>query len=191
MKVLREFLGDTIRSFFHDRDVRREIRKIAGSAGSTPLVQSATVTLTDAQIKTLPTTPVTIVAAAGAGKVIIPLSGFVSIDASAGAYTGITDASLILHDTSFNYFSSPTPVEIFLGAGYATPTSAQIGCPFLNTPTSGTFVDIALANQPMISSTIDNSPLQVSDNWAGLSDYGGGNAANTMKVTVHYVIIDL
>jgi hypothetical protein len=67
-----------------------------GGGGGSSLIQSATVTLTNAQILTLPTLGVTVVAAQGANTVILPVSGFIVLDSSAGAYTGGTNASWIL-----------------------------------------------------------------------------------------------
>src|SRR5690242_19531048 len=58
--------------------------------GGSSVVQTATKTLTDAQIKALPTTPIELVAAPGSGKVIW-WSMIVLRATIAGSYTNIGD----------------------------------------------------------------------------------------------------
>lgn len=38
---------------------------------------------------------------------------------------------------------------------------------------------------------IENKALQIADVFNGVADYGGGNAANTLKVTVWYAVVDV
>jgi hypothetical protein len=65
------------------------IERLKGEATGQPSgVLSASVTLTNAEIKALPTTPISIVAAPGAGKMIVPVFGYVLSDLTT-AYSGI------------------------------------------------------------------------------------------------------
>ena len=58
-------------------------------------VQNATVTLSAAQIATLDTIPVTVVAAPGAGKIVIPVSTYTAYTYLTSAYTTVSDLQLI------------------------------------------------------------------------------------------------
>lgn len=157
-----------------------------GAAGGSIL--SATVELTDAQIKTLPSVPIEILTAPGAGKINLIISCFVVLDNSAGGYTGFADASLSIKNALQN-------IDVNIPAIFSTALQTPgvhfipILVPYISEG-AGTFAGQQVTNK-MLLSTLENQALFISDYWAGVSNYGGGNAANTLNVTVYYVVHDL
>lgn len=161
-----------------------------GVAPPAPVVLSASVLLTDTQIKALPTTPVAIIAAPGAGFRNRVITASYRIDATAGAYTGIdataADLSLVLgpsfwraSDPIYNdSASSKTLLTDFLGNAHSR------------------VVDIAqkwdyeLANLG-IPADIGGKALQFRAFQGTGLDFTGGNAANTLRVTVYYAVEQL
>lgn len=152
-------------------------------------VKVATVELTDAQIKTLPTAPVQIVAAPGSGKMIIPLYGITRFawtadytNIAAAAFMGFNTSLLLTADQTANSGVSgvlapgASDMAVFPPIHYAvdaTPFHQGAGFGL------GTFADY------------DNLAL----NFYAFNDAGGnftgGNAANALAVTVCYIVIDL
>jgi hypothetical protein len=151
-------------------------------------VYSRTVTLTDAQIKALPSTPIELVPAPGAGKIVVWLAAHLLLDATGGAYVLADGGELwqlcyiggaeLPHEASG--FVKPGSIA---NTGWATfpPLTAyngtegylQRGIPF---GTSARFVNRALA---------------IADIYNGVDDYTGGDASNTMDVTVLYAVVDV
>ena len=159
------------------------------SGGGGVSIQSATVTLTDAQIKALPTTPVTLVAAQGIGKGILPISCFGIMDATSGGYTNYTDSSFSIISAGSGYYSSPFQASNVL-ANDQVKEIFQFLIPQC-VPGTGSFDGIIIGISS-IDSTIENQALQISGNYLGTeTNYTGGNAANTLKVTVYYTVVDL
>lgn len=151
------------------------------------VVLSQTVTLTDAQIKALPTTPVEIIPALGQGKRILWLGGDVVLDTSAGAYDP-PDAGAFWQ---LCYLTSPFQQEasglISVGA-MADPGVFEAPVPPLG---SYNAAEGYLAGGLTGADAIDNVGLGIADMYNGVPNYTGGNAANTLKVTVLYTIIDV
>ena len=152
-------------------------------------ILKATVTLNDEQIKALPTTGVEIVAAPGAGKTIKPIGLTGVLNTAAGAYTADADASWIITPSDNNtYLSTLRKVASILTQ--ASIRVFDIGFPWY-TLGSGSFDTEILTEDSGSLSQLENKALIIKDDWAGVSDYTGGNAANTLKVTVYYVVVDL
>ena len=72
--------------------------------------------------------------------------------------------------------------------GNGTSRSGQFGFPFMVPATSGDFLD---ANRVlMLTPNRANKPLYIKDDYGGVADYTGGNAANTLIVSVAYMTLD-
>lgn len=158
------------------------------------VLKVATVTLTDAQIKALPTTPVQVVAAPGVGKIAVPIMALVGL-----AWTA--DYTNISADSTFDFFWLPAGAQPFNslfeadtssvssllaggGNAYAMSSPLQLGwtaaAPGLSVPrATGDFMGGTNVVDANISVFITNS-----------GDLTGGNAANSLKVTVWYTEAD-
>jgi hypothetical protein len=149
-------------------------------------ILSITVPLTDAQIKALPTTAIELVPAPGADKIIVPIAGFVILDTTAGLYVASGDASwqLLLGSQEFSGLLQPTIFTTDAGILFF-----WFPLPFMGTgagPAAGYLVTSGETGAGVI-----NQPVRIKDDYNGVADYTGGNAANSMTVTVLYTIVDM
>lgn len=135
------------------------------------LIKYATVTLTHAQIAALRATPIELVAAPGANKQNQFVAATLNGNFTAGAYTETTDN-----------------LAIRLGSSSGPKVSEDIE--------AGGFMDQAakiLTNAVQKKDTIlteaqaENTALVLHN--IGDGEFGGGNSANTLKVTVMYRVI--
>lgn len=150
-------------------------------------VRSVTIPLTDAQIKALPTTPVEIVPAPGAGYVNVPLGGFIQfIYAGANKYTNVdSDQPIVVaHDgsTDLVYITPQLLDSVTDGLKYA-----------MFAPMAS--IDSALAtsygspiSQGNVNQVIDNKPIVLTSYSTG-GVFTGGNAANEGSVTVVFTVV--
>lgn len=156
---------------------------VAGGGGASILHQ-VTVTLTNAQIKALPTTAITIAGAPGANRITWPVTGLGVLDTSAGAYAADGDASWVLF-TEGNYISAPVTVVAELQAAQVSivqfqPAYIMGGGGFVGIPTGDRY------DGPSIT----NKALQIKDDWMGVADYINGHASNTLTICVEFRVYD-
>lgn len=144
------------------------------------LIWTATITLTNSQIITLPTVPITIVAAPGDGRFLIPICT-VFKKSFIGAYsneTGFCAAYLQYSDTT-------QATTLVLGTAFAAADSfcfaVSIGVTVPDQ--TATFIGVLGYSQPS-----NNSPLQVAAATDNGLNFGGGNSANSLRVTVWYAV---
>jgi hypothetical protein len=160
---------------------------IGGSPGGAGLLLSKTVTLTDAQIKALPTTKFEIIPAPGENKIIVPVSAIFILDTLAGAYTSDADSAWNLRwGTDSETASQIMPINAILNQqniGFG-----QWGIPYADNGT-GNFGNVVI--NIAFSNSLINKSIVITDGWMGVADYTGGNAANTLKVIVYYVVVDV
>lgn len=117
-------------------------------------VKVGSVTLTAAQVQGLVSAPVTVVAAGGAGTVIVILAATAYIDYNSVAYTG--GADLVLQ-----YGTGTGDIVLFDGVLALTADKVMVASP------SGTDTSAAIANAPVVVTSDDvpaagNSPVTVS-----------------------------
>jgi hypothetical protein len=172
-------------------DVLSVVDPEGGEAEWVDQLKRVSVTLTDAQIKALPTTPANLVAAPGAGKAILPLSGFALVKTP--GYVGYAN----LDATSPGFY-----VEWFEGGSSSDPlmfgprTQVQEliagDWPAVIYPlepvnaTNDTKKTYGLDDAPGI-----NAALRLRIPNAAAGNFTGGDAANSMIVTLLYVIVDV
>lgn len=178
---------------------------------ATGSINTAIVPLTDAQIKALPTTPITLVAAPSAGSWVKILGGSIVINNTAGAYTNINaNAGLfIMPQGVFAWLvqpivndTTPTPNVTQLTTLLNTHTFKQV-VPLVvpysisdadasATPqnwvlsaglNSGTVADVGIG-----TASVDGLAVELSIDNVGSGNLTGGNAANTGKVTLYYTV---
>lgn len=162
----------------------------SGSAGGSIL--SATVELTDAQIKALPTTGVELVPAQGVNKMLVVLFGTLRWNCT-GAYTNVNadNSCGIAYGNSgtndwIDYACAPTTIRE--GTGIRTSLLNPALSPH---PTAGQPDIVFTYYNNFPEADFNNTNMVVYADNFGSGDLTGGNAANTLKVTVYYVVVDL
>jgi hypothetical protein len=153
-------------------------------------------TLTDAQIKALPTTPITLVSAPGSGKRIKVIGAALRVDSTAGAYTNIDatySAIAVYYLGDFSQWATAGVVD----DSTATPSLARrttlsggtgIGSadlpPYVDIFTQGWTVPNIVG-----SGVSENKALAIAADNDGTGNFTGGNAANTLRVDVTYLVL--
>jgi len=145
-------------------------------------VKLYTKTLTNAEIIALPSTGVEIVAAPGEGFLLVPIAVQYVLTIVEG-YTGTTSASWVLIRGNI-YASTLTLVETFLAASDGAGVYSKNGGGVYMEVGSGDFEGAVTTggsfNTPI--SPFDNLPLTLKDDYMGVSNYGGGDAGNSLTV---------
>ncbi len=180
--------------------VDHETRILAVESGSTGGIVSRQTSLTNAQIKALPTTGIQVVAPQGAGMVANPIAVFYRFKFSGGAYTNINTtyadlriqwqspayayaAGYIVNDNS----TSPGLGDISSIFGNAqdrfVATAPLAGADSGYVVTSGQSIVVQ-------TSGVSNQGLYVGMDNNGSGNLTGGNAANSLTVTILYAVVD-
>lgn len=163
MGVLTKFLG----TIYYDKLVPNSGATAITSAQIDPqLTQRARITLTSAQILALNTTPITLVAAGGAGTYISVDEVVATLNAGTVAYTGANAANITYTN----------------GSGVAA--TGTLAAAFLNTTasTTGSVKAVAVA----VTTPVVNSPIVIS---VGTANPGAGNG--TMSLDISYRIVTI
>jgi hypothetical protein len=166
----------------------------APGGGGTSLIYQAAVTLTDAQIKALPTTGVTIVAAPGANKMIVGVAGFMwSVLGQGNEYGGINaEANIFLALGSV--ITAGGLINTAAGGGRTDVST------FLTDPGGwaslvfGTTLNIASSQLGTFAAAESELPINLPLTLKGYDDvagaWTGGDVANTLTVSVTYLIFN-
>lgn len=144
-------------------------------------LRKATVELTDAQIKALPTTGIEVVAAPGSGKMIHVVSSVVSANITAVYTTVVEDWPNSYLQLSINSVARMLFTQGWLATETGTGSIIGIVDEIIGVTTTA----------PSFNSGLDNQPLMFSSENQGSGNFDDGNAANTLTITVYYVIVDI
>jgi hypothetical protein len=144
------------------------------------------VTLTDAQIKALPTTSIDLVDAPGAGKMILPHAVRYVLNNEAGAYTNLDGTTCLL----------VTKVGgLILNSVYDENAEGNFGAAykwFMICMLSQNVIGGATYAYSVGATPTENEPLKLvlANGSPSIGDLTGGHADNSMKITVFYSIVD-
>lgn len=155
------------------------------------ILRTATVTLTDAQIKSLATGEVDLVPAPGAGKMNVLLFAVAKI-ALAASYTNVDALAFIGIGPSGGAVSSTLiDVSPYLTDFGSVPNSLLHFEPQVITTTAALDTPTYARGYSNIVAAEENLALTIKGDNNGDGAFTGGDAANTMTITVVYVVIDL
>lgn len=165
-----------------------------GSVGGSSLVQVALVVLDNDQIKALPTTAVTLVAAPGTGKVLRFLAASAVARFSSGAYATVTVGSGVGDSMQLSISSVSGTGSVSVAAIYSEWYSGVFtfaGDQIIDfVPRQAIDSGVPLSIETLLAPH-ENGALKLVVAGNGGSNFTGGNAANTLTVATYYVVLDL
>ncbi len=142
------------------------------------------VTLTDAQIKALPTTPVAVVASGGAGKVLVPVGATYRANFAAGAYTNVNPAVAM----TMQFAASPDPV---FGRSLFFPNAGRWSHGAVGFIKRRDIVDQATADIGFALLAFANTGLTLALDNDSDGNLTGGHANNSLIVDTRYIVLDV
>lgn len=165
------------------------------TGGSVDILQGHS-TLTDAEIKVLPTSAVNLLAAPGAGRFILPfyavarlvwVADYGNIHANALLNFRIGSSDVLLNFAQ----NVQSNVSGLLAGGGPDGTIGWTPARFLGAVAAapGNLASSGIAQ--FYDSDLVNQPLTLSANNQGAGDFSDGDAGNSLRVTVLYCIIDI
>jgi len=144
-----------------------ESGNIVSAAMSETLIKVATVSITNAQMLALRATPITLVSAPGAGKVTEFISAVILFDRTA-VYTEADDNMAVRFDSTTGLIVS----EAIEATG------------FVDAAADAVTVAIPKVDPLGVKTLCENKALVLHN--TGGDEYGGGNAANVVRVRTQY-----
>lgn len=143
------------------------------------LIHRTSVTLTNDQIIALPTDAIEIIPAIGDGSLIVPISiildtRFVddyTVDTAAYVFVNSGLQSILQIDDANYAFFTPGGNQIWSTVGFGA---------FLTSPSLQVF-----------TSSAGNNHISIAANNNGENPFSGGNAENTMRISIYYTVVDV
>lgn len=139
------------------------------------MLRSATVSLTQANIQNLNATPITLVAAAGAGKAIVPLMVEFFHDYANAAYTNGGGGHVVVE------YADGTDVVVLNASRVTDASDANV----IIVPDA---FDVAASGTAAGLAPVANSALRITKQTA---EFAAGDAANIVKIRVWYRVVTL
>lgn len=152
-----------------------------------PFLHQASRQLTNDEILHLPSTGIALVPSAGPNRILLP-TGATALTSFTGAYSASADATWGIYWESGILASDFTKVNGVLQS--TANFLVQIGPLHDVTIDSGSFAFEVFNQQAIAPSNAVDNALVLADYWAGVSNYTGGNSANSMIVTISYYIFN-
>ena len=148
-------------------------------------VFQASVTLTNAQIKALPTTPVEVVAAPGPGQAIQFINGFHRLHLVTD-YTNVHVSANLVLKNSGNTMSHSNPFRVgdTLYLDYGAPIDLH------GTFTPKTVFDTLVFEQGAWVA-FENEGLDIAASNVPNGDFTGGSSSNELSISVVYALVDV
>jgi hypothetical protein len=169
-------------------DAKGRLTAAANGSGGASLLHQATVTLTNAQIKAIPVDQFLVIAAPGANKVLLPAGGSIIANCVAGAYVAEeSDICLALAYDEGPLASDYAGTATFLTQAFLR--LARFVCPTFEAGTGDQLNHFVALQQELVDLTNVAIHLRDDDNDGG-DPYSGGDAANTMIVSVAYYLLN-